>query len=231
LWQLTDRAEIRSHRNRHQKAALSWLHLYLSKVTDKEEAEKTVPQVTMEYQASGFELTPETAGALVNLAVRTKSDVALVVLCNAAKYRIWPTANTFGRLLKHYGALHDVEAMRIVWRTMRDKGVVPDTHMLQYYFRGFAGAEQLGDTKRSLWPVALPALQAGQVDPTGANLLLKVCLRDAAAPREQVLELVAKVPPNASTAKLVEELKTTPPPVVEAAAAAAGAQKATAAKQ
>jgi hypothetical protein len=111
---------------------------------------------------------------------------------------------------------------------MREKGVAPDAKLLQYLFRGFAGAEKPGEAGRWLWSVALPALQAGAVDRTGANLLLKACLRDEGAPRDQVLQLVAKVSPNDSTAKLLEQLKKAP--VIEAAAAA-GTSNAAATKQ
>ncbi len=222
-------AEIRSHRNRHQKVSLSWLHLYLSKVQTKEEAETIAPQAVMEYQASGFQLTPDTAGHLVNVTVRTKSDLAFMVLCNPTKYRIWPTHNVFGRLMRHYGALGDVDAVKVLWRVARDKGLQPDKLYYQFYIRAFTRSPELKDTKRALWDMAMPALRAGQIDIVGTNLMLKVCLRDPAAPRDELLAQVAKMQGNGATAKLVEEIKSTPPPTevlppaVEVSAAGAAA--------
>lgn len=107
--------EVREHVKRHHVAKLSWLHLFLSKVRGivqlsrfvscivtfptptkietKEEADTLVPGVLVEYQATGQQLTSTTAGVLVNLTLRTGSDVALHVFCNAARFRFGQLAH------------------------------------------------------------------------------------------------------------------------------------------
>ncbi len=213
--------EIRSHRNRHEKAALSWLHLYLSKVDSKEEADTEAQKAIMEYQASGFKLNAMTAGLLVGLTVRTKSDLALLVLASPSKYLLWPEKRTVARLLCHYGSQGDVEAARVVWRVVLEKGFTHDALMHQYLFRAYANANDLAplDMGRNLWPLALNALKSGLVDTFGYNLLVKVAARDPVAPREVLLNQSIKS--NASTEKLKKQLMESAPVVAAAATAAA----------
>ena len=199
--------EIRSHRNRHQKVALSWLHLYLSKVDTREGAEADVLAAVMEYQSSGFVLTPQTAGALVRVTERTGSDVALAVLCDPSRYMIWPGKPTLKKLLDHYAAAGDLEAVRLLWKTISNKGFSYDAEFYQKLFRAHLNAAELGDTKH-FWTRAIAGLKAGDVDATGASLLVKVLARDTTAPRDEVLPLIEKVKGNASTSTLLELLKT-----------------------
>ena len=205
--------EIRSHRNRHHNAALSWLNLYLTKVESKEEADSVVPAVLMEYQASGMKLPESTAGALSTMAVRVESDVALQIFCDSTRFRVWPQPASVARLLRMYSAKGDAEAARLLWNMSKEKGLVPTSQWYQYLFRAYVKSSD--PTPSALWTIANAGMQSGLVDTTGMNLLLKICLKDSKKPDEAVL---SSAKPNASTEALLAEINA---PVVDDAAAAA----------
>ena len=196
--------EIRSHRNRHHNVALSWLHLYMSKVATAEEAER-VPEVLMEYQAGGTELTPTTAGTLAKMAERAESDVALRVFCDSTRFRIWPSRATVERLLRWYSAKGDAEALQLLWKAAGDKGLEPSARWYQYFLRGLARSGKAPTEQQ--WAVAKEAMEGGKLDTTGLNLLLKACLQHPAngLPVEQALAVEAL--PNSSTRALKAALQ------------------------
>jgi hypothetical protein len=132
------------------------------------------------------------------------------------------------RLLCHYGSLGDVEAARVAWRVVAEKGFEHDAQMHQYLFRAYANAKDLAglDTAKTLWPLALKAGKSGLVDTIGFNLLMKVAARDPAAPRQELLSLEKAVKPNTSTEKLKKSLLESAPVIAAAGTASANAAQA-----
>lgn len=135
--------EMGEHFKRHGKAKRSWMNLYLQKLESAEEVDAKAEAMMMKFQAVGQSLTPATVGILVrygkcddsnnnrlmtlvgftSLTYKTGSDIALKVLANSTRYRVWPEPRSMLRLLHYYAKKGNVEAVRALLKVAKEKDV------------------------------------------------------------------------------------------------------------